>query len=131
MTREFQILYRFTVNTGTAAQVHAGEVLTVLARAESEAQLRRQFEADGLHVVGINFIRPVVDWAKPVLDQDEAAAYLGWANGTLSTHKGSGLIPFTQINGSPRFIRAHLDRMLWQNCNAIGKRLATELEAAV
>lgn len=119
MTREFQLTYRSPDQSPPR---------TILLMAEDAAAAREILSAAGYEVLGVTFVRPVVDWRKPVFDQDEAAAYLGWANGTLSANKGSGKIPFTSVNGAPRYLRAHLDRMLVNNSNEAGKRLAMEME---
>ena len=119
MTREFQVTYR-------TADFPLPQ--TLLLMADGADQARAVLARAGYEVLAVTFVRPVLDWAKPVYDQDEAAAYLGWQNGTLSANKATGRIPFTTVNGAPRYLRAHLDRMLFQNSNDAGKKLALEME---
>lgn len=129
MTREFQVLYRMTDQTGTAAAVPVGAVLSCMAMAEAEDQLVAQFQAAGFHVVGVNFVRAVVDWSRPNFNRDEAAEYLRWTSQTLSINKGNGEIPFADVGRGiypQRLLAEYVERKL----NPAGKEIAEETREA-
>lgn len=126
MQREFQVIYRMTDNTGTAAQVPTGPVQTVAVIFEAADQAEAQFKAAGFAVIAVNFVRAVVDWTLPNLDRDEAAEFLRIKSMTISINKGAGKIPFSMV-GRGIYPRAWLDQMVIENANPAGRQAANQL----
>lgn len=112
MTSEFQVIYG----------VENGLVQTLNAVAEAPDQLVAQFVAAGFRVVGVNKVRPMIDWEQPNFDRDEAAAFLRMKSDTLSLHKGSGRVPWSKV-GAGIYPRRLLEKYVMENANPAAKEL--------
>lgn len=130
MNREFQARYRVVRQSGPGDVIQPSyEILTVTLIAEGADQVAAELSGAGLQVLGVSEIRPIVDWAKPNFDRDEAAAFLGWDPNTLSRNKGSGDVPFSGV-GKGLYPRAWLEQMILNAANPAGQRVFKQLEEA-
>jgi hypothetical protein len=128
MNREFQALCQERMPSD--CRIPSGVPFTVRHICAGADEFEAMLLAAGVAVVpgSITEIRAVVDWAKPVFDRDEAAAYIGNKAGTLSQIKGSGEIPFSQVNGRTVYPRRLLEKLLDNNANPAGKTIVKQLE---